>query len=149
MLEKNYNNWNLDLVHDILDRYSRFFDEPVDEIYEYFDELKRKERFAVEIDFGEWKKCFVPDKAFDFKKDLSKAGLDCGFCQSFNTLIVSPFSGVVRVLCYVAIPQWENNVIRGLFFGYNKDEVYNFLDQFDKNKKLIYDFNQKCLEEIE
>lgn len=147
-MDYNYRNWNLEKVHEIVDKYSRFFEEPVDQIHRCFDELERRERFAVEIDFGEWKKGVAPKKAFDFKKELSKAGLDCGFCQFFFTIIVSPFPSVVKILCYVAIPRWENDVIRGLLFGYNKKEVYKFLDQFDKNKRLSEGYKQTCFEEI-
>ena len=130
---KNGNfNWDLKSVHNIIDEYSGELDEHMPFVHKYFDELKAKERYAVEITFKGWAAGVPDDTNFLFKKKIEKHGLHCGFSQTYFTVIVSPFPSIVNVLCYVAIPSWENDVIRGLLFGYTHKEVNKFIDQFEK-----------------
>ena len=125
-------NWDLEKVQNIIDEYSDELDEYIPYVHKYFNELKQRKRYAVELTFKGWAAGVPRDEVYDFKKKIEKLGLYCGFNQGFFTVIVSPFPSIVNVLCYVAIPSWENDVIRGLFFGYPIEEINKFMDQWVK-----------------
>ena len=129
--------WDSDAVHKIIDDHSEEFDDYVKNIHKYFDQLKQRKRFAIELDFKGWAAGVPRDEVFDFKKKIEKHGLYCGFSQTYFTVIVSPFPSIVRVMCYVAIPSWENDVIRGLFFGYPIEEINKFMDQWVKKTDTV------------
>ena len=129
-------NWDLKAAQNIIDEYSDQLDENIPDVYKYFNELKERKRYAVELTFKAWAAGVPRDEIYEFKKKIEKLGLHCGFSQDFFTVIISPFPSIVNVLCYVAIPSWENDIIRGLFFGYRPKEINNFMDQFEKKSKI-------------
>ena len=124
--------WDLKEVQNIIDEYSDQLDEHMPYVHKYFNGLKQRKRYAVELTFKSWAAGVPRDEVYDFKKKIEKLGLYCGFNQNFFTVIISPFPSIVNVLCYVAIPSWENDVVRGLFFGYRPKEINKFMDQFEK-----------------
>jgi len=135
-------SWNHHQMHHLLDRYQDFLEEDISDYHQYVDELKNRERYAIELDFNGWDRDVPNGFLFSFKKSVEKTGLYCGFNQTFYRVIVSPYPSIVRVLCYVAIPMWENTIIRGLLFGYSKQEVNQFID-----KIIIEKYGKKVLEE--
>ena len=136
-MKSSFNNWDLEKVCNIFEEYKDNFEEPIDEMLERFHELKMRKRYAVELYFKGWQNGVPGDEVFSFKKKIGKTGLSCGYCQTFFTVIVSPFPSIVKILCYVAIPQWENDIIRGLFFGYSKEEINKFIDEMNGFKQTV------------
>ena len=131
----NFNNWDIEQVRSIFEEFKDCFEEPVDYMLEFFQELKKRNRYAVELYFKGWENGLPGDEIFAFEKKIVKTGLFCGYSESFFNVIVSPYPSIVRILCYVAIPSWENDIIRGLLFGYSKNEVNNFIDKMCGFKK--------------
>ena len=138
MINYNQNNWDFEKTCCVFEKYKECFEEPVELMLKRFEELKKRSRYAVELYFKGWKQGVPGDEIFAFKKEIVKTGLFCGYCQSFFTVIVSPYPSIVNILCYMAVPSWENDIVRGLFFGYSKEEVNKFVDEMNgfKQKRI-------------
>lgn len=129
-------SWNLKAVQKIIDEHSDQYEDYLSFIHRFINELHERKRYAIEITFKGWAAGVPRDEVYEFKKKIEKQGLYCGFSQTFFTVVISPFPSIVKVMCYVAIPQWENDVIRGLFFGYTPKEINKFMDQFEKKEVI-------------
>ena len=138
MKQKNpllIDEWDVQAIHKIIEEYLGELEEG-SVIHIYFDELKDRKRYAVEIDFKNWESGGPNKTALDFKKKIEKQGLYCGIKRIYPAVIVSPYPKIIDILCRLKVPASESGIIRGLFFGFRPDEINEFIDEYKRIRVL-------------